>query len=175
MHKSPVRTSICALFFSSYKEKEKKRMSPAFSLVDYYWLIGVFVSWYVFFFIVFYSFSQIDFFSYPIEKKMYDLWDLSNALIWKKKYEIFSFREWCKLMSIVICIRPSFMRTWTPITQYDSYLQRYAQQQQQNIGRHPGVSKMRPEWVNVFLSLSLSRMTSILIKMTIITIFSNQD
>jgi len=37
---------------------------------------------------------------------------------------------------------PSLMHTWTLITQYDYYLQRYAQQEQQYIGRHPGVSEM---------------------------------
>jgi hypothetical protein len=37
---------------------------------------------------------------------------------------------------------PSLMHTWTLITQYDCFLQRYAQQQQQHIGRHPGVSEM---------------------------------
>ena len=112
--------------------------------------------------------------------------DLSSFLTgerkWKRKTSMHKSRCWVMQAEEYCQIRssPSFMRTWTLITQYDCYSQRYAQQQQQqHRGRHPSASEMRLAWVNAFLSLSLSLAsfltTSILIKMTIITGFFFQS
>jgi hypothetical protein len=60
---------------------------------------------------------------------------VSNSFTWN----IFSFVNDVRLRVVCIC-SPSLMRTWTLITQYACYLQRYAQQQ--HIDRHPGVFEM---------------------------------
>jgi len=151
MHKSPATTSICVLFLVVTEKEKKKKECDCF-------FIGclLLTDWWIFFLICFFYCRLLILlnrfiFSSNQRKDVWFAW-FEQFIHLKEKNEIFSFREWCKFESIVICIRPSFMRTWTLITKYDCYLQRYAQQQ--HIGRHPGVSKMRPEWVNVFLSLS---------------------
>lgn len=54
----------------------------------------------------------------------------------KGRNKIFNRFQWCKIdeeriYEFVIIVSPFFIPTWTLITQYDCYSQRYAQQQQQ--------------------------------------------